>query len=228
MQASAAEGHAAGGRPLLERLVDTFKAHAINDITVVAGYRAETVAVPGVQRIDNPAYASTGELASLACVDSLGDDTLLVYGDLVFRAHVLRDLLEIEHEIVIVVDSDARGKPERDPVWCSAADDRGLFDQRVCLNHIGAEDAPRHRAHGRWIGLMRVRGDGQAWLAEAMADMRAAACFAQAGLPELLNRLVARGRPVRVHYIAGHWLDVNDLDDLRAAGDFARHCRAVS
>lgn len=72
---------------------------------------------------------------------------------------------------------------------------------------------------------MRVRGDGHAWLAEAMADVRAAHRFEQAGLPELLNRLVARGRLVRVQYIAGHWLDVNNFDDLRAASEFAHDGR---
>lgn len=209
------------GRPLLERLVDMFKAHAIGDITVVAGYRPETVDVAGVTRVDNPEYASTGEVASLACVDTLPNDALLLYGDLIFRRHVLRDLLESRHEITVVVDSDGHGTPERDPVWCSAADDRSLFGQDIRLLHAGAAGAPQATPHGRWIGLMRVRGDGGTWLHEAMADLRAAGRFAQADLAELLNRLIARERPIHVLYIAGHWLDVNDLDDLRRASDFA-------
>lgn len=209
------------GRPLLEHLVDMFKAHAIDDITVVAGYRPEAVDTAGVTRVDNPDYRATGELVSLACVDTPDEDTLLLYGDLIFRSHVLHDLLETRHEITVVVDSDACGMPERDPVWCSAADDRSLFGQDVRLTHVGAAGAPEAAAHGRWIGLMRVRGDGHAWMAQAMADLRTAGRFDQDGLPELLNRLVANGRPVGVHYIAGHWLDVNNLDDLRAAGDFA-------
>lgn len=213
------------GRPLLRRLVDMFKGNAINDVTVVAGYRPEAIDVPGVTVVENPDYASTGELVSLACAEAaLGDDTLLLYGDLIFRAHVLRDLLDAPHEITVVVDSDyatGHGADHRDPTWCSAADDRSLFQQDVRLTHIGADSAPDAAANGRWIGLARVRGAGRDWLAEAMAELRRRDNFESAGLPELFNHLVARGRPVRVLYITGHWLDVNDLDDLRRAADFA-------
>ena len=37
----------------------------------------------------------------------------------------------------------------------------------------------------------------------------------------MLNRLVADGQEIKVIYIHGHWLDVNSLDDLDRAGNFA-------
>jgi phosphoenolpyruvate phosphomutase len=40
------------------------------------------------------------------------------------------------------------------------------------------------------------------------------------GLPDLLNALVARGNPVHVWYVHGHWLDVNSAKDLESAGNF--------
>ena len=39
-------------------------------------------------------------------------------------------------------------------------------------------------------------------------------------LPDLLNRLVAGGHRVRVQYITGHWLDVDDSFDLAKARNF--------
>ena len=36
------------GKPLLQRLVDEFKRHAVNDITVIAGYKSESLDVGGV------------------------------------------------------------------------------------------------------------------------------------------------------------------------------------
>ena len=37
---------------------------------------------------------------------------------------------------------------------------------------------------------------------------------AKAGLPDLFNRLVARGLKPEVIYVSGNWLDVNDAFDL--------------
>src|SRR5579885_2962130 len=45
-----------GGRPLLRRLVDEFKKQGVNEITVVGGYRAETIDVPGIKVIVNRDY----------------------------------------------------------------------------------------------------------------------------------------------------------------------------
>ncbi len=212
------------GKPLLRHLVDVFKQHGLHDITAVAGYRAETIDVAGVKLVENPAYETTGELASLNCArEHLGDDNLIVYGDLLFRRHVLTDLLETDHEITVVVDSQPRDvrAPARDPAWCSAADDRSLFAQDVTLEHVGTADAPARAPEGRWIGIMRSRGVGRTWIAEALETLRDQGRFETAGVPELLNTLLAAGRRVNVIYITGHWLDVNDLDDLRAAQAFA-------
>ncbi len=213
-----------GGKPLLRRLVDVFKAQAIHDITAVAGYRADTIQVPGVRVVENPDYAVTGELASLGhAAEFFGDDNIVLYGDLIFRRHVLTDLLEAAGDIVVVVDSQPAtdGEVLRDPAWCSAPDDRSLFAQRVTLTHVGTTDAPDSTSCGRWIGLMRARGEGRVHIAAAIDTLKAAGRYETAGVPDLLNTLIAANVRVDVVYITGHWLDVNDLDDLRAAGDFA-------
>ena len=41
-------------------------------------------------------------------------------------------------------------------------------------------------------------------------------------MPELLNALLERGLEIAVLYIHGHWLDVNNLEDLERAQIFAQ------
>ncbi|CAB5127354.1 putative phosphoenolpyruvate phosphomutase/sugar nucleotidyltransferase [Burkholderia cenocepacia] len=55
------------GKPLLRWLVDGFKTHGVNDITVVGGYRADAIDTSGIKLVVNERHAQTGELASLAC-----------------------------------------------------------------------------------------------------------------------------------------------------------------
>ena len=94
------------GKPLLRWLVDSFKKESINDITVVGGYRADSIDPAGIRLVVNERYAQTDELASLACaIEKLESDTVISYGDLLFRSYVLRDLVENKADFSVVVDS---------------------------------------------------------------------------------------------------------------------------
>lgn len=212
------------GKPLLRWLVDGFKKEGVNDITVVGGYRADAIDKSGVKLVVNERHAETGELASLACaVDRINGDTVISYGDLLFRSYILRDLAESDAEFTVVVDSSLTDSPNqsvRDFALCSAADDRGLFGQKITLQRV-ASDAGNGAPHGRWIGLLNVRGAGVERLKATIATLQSRPDFDQLDIPALLNALVEAGEQIAVQYVHGHWRGVNDLDEFRRAGDFA-------
>ena len=101
---------------------------------------------------------------------ALHGDTVISYGDLLFRSYILRDLRGersgVQRGGRFVADATRQTPSVRDFAYCSAADDRGLFGQKVCAA-VSVERARRHvgRAsqtpHGRWIGLLNVRGEGR-------------------------------------------------------------------
>lgn len=216
------------GKPLLRWLVDAFKKQSVNDITVVGGYKAEAIETAGIKLVRNARYAQTNELASLACaVGALENDTVISYGDLVFRSYILRDLVESEADFSVVVDSSPEweNSSTRDFAWCSAGDDRGLFGSKVFLERVASEPAANGQhtgvPHGRWIGLVNVRGAGRAKFAKKLAQLQTRADFDTLDMPALLNALIADGEKIDVQYVHGHWRGVNDLEDFRRAGDFA-------
>ncbi|MBI0329812.1 phosphoenolpyruvate mutase [Burkholderia plantarii] len=212
------------GKPLLRWLVDGFKKEGVNDITVVGGYRADAIDKSGVKLVVNERHAETGELASLACAAGrINGDTVISYGDLLFRSYILRDLAESDAEFTVVVDSSLTDSPNqsvRDFALCSAADDRGLFGQKITLQRV-ASDAGNGAPHGRWVGLLNVRGAGVERLKAMIATLQARPDFDQLDIPALLNALVEAGEQIAVQYVHGHWRGVNDLDEFRRAGDFA-------
>ncbi|QET05520.1 MULTISPECIES: phosphoenolpyruvate mutase [Cupriavidus] len=217
------------GKPLLRHLVDGFKKQGINDITVVGGYQAKAIDAAGIKLAVNERHAQTGELASLACAaDALQGDTVIAYGDLLFRSYILRDLVESDAPFTVVVDSSdssdkaASNQSVRDFVWTSSADNRDLFGQKVTLRKVSDdENGGDGKSHGRWIGLLNVRGEGVAKLQKLLGELRARPDFDSLDVPDLLNALVAQGEEVAVTYVHGHWRGVNDLEDFRLAGDFA-------
>lgn len=211
-----------GGKPLLRRTVDKCKKRGIDNIVVVAGYKAESIDVSGIEVVVNKDYASTGELSSLyAACDIFTDDMVIMYGDLLFRSYILRDLTENNAPLTVVVDSSTNQETNlgtQDYALCSERDDRSSWGQAVELKKIDSSGG--ENVDGRWIGMLRATGVGVSWISEAMNELRSEAGFEKLGIPELLNRIIGKGHSVRVWYIHGHWLDVNSAEDLERAGSF--------
>jgi len=219
------------GKPLLRWLVDSFKKENVNDITVVGGYRADAIDPAGIRLVVNEQYAQTDELASLACaIDKIESDTIISYGDLLFRSYVLRDLVECKADFSVVVDSspsDASNRTVRDFAYCNRGDDRGLFGTQVLLKRVVSRADARpagtveEEPQGRWIGMLNVSRQGLAKLKAVLQSLRARPDFDSLDMPALLNALIAAGAAIEVLYVHGHWRGVNDLDDFRRAVDFA-------
>jgi phosphoenolpyruvate phosphomutase len=115
------------------------------------------------------------------------------------------------------------GASNTDFAYCSTADDRALFGQKVWLDSVNssASDAKAATPQGRWMGLLNVRGGGRERLVQMLETLKSRADFDTLDMAALLNALVAAGERIEVQYVHGHWRGVNDLDELRRAGDFA-------
>lgn len=216
-----------GGKTLLGRLLEGLKRAGINKSTVIAGYRAEAIDLPGIDKCINADFEAGDELQTLlAAQDRFSDDMLITYSDLLFREYILRDLIETEGEIVIVVDSaldnpNISGAP--DYAWCSREDDRSPFMQDVNLTRLSSvREGSGQAPSGYWIGMMRVRKAGRQWIDAALDELKTAAGFNTLTLPDLLNHLIKQGKSIQAHYIDGHWLDVNSLADLDRANNFTK------
>lgn len=214
------------GKTVLRRQVDKFKAQGINNITVVAGYRSGAIDVQGVSVVVNEDWGKGSELTSLACaLDAFSNETVLIYGDLLFRTYILNNLMDWDADLLVVVDSSPLDQVQgntNDLAYCSSPDDRAMYQQKVSLDQISDLDNWQVRqADGRWIGMLRVRGEGRAFLVEALEQLRGEGRFEDRGVPDLINRLVENGHAPQVQYISGHWMDINNLQDLQRAGDFA-------
>ena len=70
--------------------------------------------------------------------------------------------------------------------------------------------------------MLRVCGRGKTILSRALADLREREDFNSLGIPDLLNYMISAGERVQVQYINGHWLDINNLEDLQRANEFTQ------
>lgn len=202
-----------GGKPILARLVEECKRQGIHNLRVVAGYCSQAVQLQDVEVVTNEQHETTGEIASLRLALPREGQVLILYGDLLVRSSVLRDALEHTGEAVAVVDSLTVTGPDRDFAVCDAADDRAFFGPPPQLRSMVTSETQNH---GRWIGVLRLGGTALQQAHQILEHLQ------DGSLSDLLQALLDGGQEVQVHYIHGHWLDVNRLEDIERADAFSR------
>lgn len=213
-----------GGVPLLDRLCDNLNALNVRDISVVAGYRKETIVRKGVQRLDNDAWATTGEAASLALAASaLTGAGLVLFGDILCRRHILQAVLDDEADLVIAADRNIRrgtaaDTGARDLVKLNALPAHAYLDAEAKVA-AAAFSADHAAFDAEWIGVLKYSPAGaetiRTWLAEAAQRPD----FAKLGIIDLISDLVRTGRTVKVHLVSGDWTTIENAVDLAEAGN---------
>jgi len=192
---------------------------------VVRGYRKEAVAVPGIKTVDNDRFAETGEVYSLAQArQALGGETVVAYGDVLFRRYILDGLMSSEGDIALAVDglSLATKDPKtaiRDLVAADRPYSGSYLDDAPVRLRAMSGSVPAGEVSGEWIGLARFSAKGADWLRQEIDLVEEEGLLDTADLPLLLSRLAAKHK-VMVQYFAGHWLDVDTLSDLADARNF--------
>ena len=214
------------GTPLLHKLVRQFRAAGIRAITVVRGYAAENMHAPDVEFVDNDDFDGTGELVSLhKARDRIDGDAIISFGDILFRQHILNNLLAEEHDIVIAVDAmwERRRNREADGYidYVTATRPYSLrYDEEDAFLAEMGPDLSVDKINGEWIGLIKTTAHGSGAICDALDSLAKRPDFRRLRFDDLFNYLVSRGQRVQALYITGQWLDVDDLEDLARAQAF--------
>ena len=213
-----------GGTPLLHRLVGQLRQAHIKDIVVVRGYGKAEVHAPDVQFVDAADYEGACELVSLAeTLPQLEGDVVISYGDILFRKYILNNLLAEEHDLVIVADAAWRDRNgvERYHDYVQATRPYSLeYDETPVLLARMDPLIAREQVDGEWIGLLKATARGTQAIRGSIERLRERPDFRRLRFKDLFADLVDAGHQLHVLYITGHWLDVDNLEDLSRAQTF--------
>jgi phosphoenolpyruvate phosphomutase len=216
---------AVSGAPILAHIASSYRAAGIKDIAVVRGYRRDTVNVEGLRYFDNEEAEATGEVHSLhRAVQVLEGHCIISYGDVLFKKYVPQELMDLDADFAVVVDtswreSHTRGRRSR-YVTCSEESIRKSSCCPVRLLDISTSLDPGV-IHGEWMGFLKVSAAGNVFLRDLLDRLVGeAARLRTMDLPELMREIVRAGKEVRVIYTTGHWLDVDSVEDVEAGGSF--------
>ncbi len=205
-----------GGRPLLEWQMGHLREHAVDPITLVLGYRRESIEeVCGrdVEVVFNPDYATTNSLYSLWLARNLLSEGFVVLNsDVLFHPHLLTRLLTSPHEDALLMSA-------RDPGTRYSDEEMKIHVRDGCVAGID-KALPDADSDGENVGIVKFGAEGAALLL-AEAD----ALIEQGAVRDWLPRAFAafcRKRPLHVIETAGlPWIEI----DFPA--DYARACTDV-
>ena len=215
------------GKPLLEHQLETLRGAGIEDIHVVAGYRADQIRQPGVTRHINERFAETNMVATLFAAEQelTGESDLIIsYGDIVYEPRVLEALLACGAPVCLTVDRAWRrywADRMEDPL--SDAETLKLKDgDRVV--ELGKKPRGPEEIEGQYMGLIKVRADHvrplvALWYAMDRGATYDGKDFDNMYMTSFLQHMIDRKWDVRAAFIENGWLEIDTTDDLRMADE---------
>ena len=227
-----------GGESSLARQGRALRAAGITDISVVRGYRKDSVNLPGLRYFDNDEYEESGELESLFRAQAaMTGRFVFLYSDIIFEQSILERLLRVDADIAVVADRSwydtARLNCEppaarADLVITSSPPvphRRFVADEGGCRVLRVGQHLPPSAAHAEFIGMALFSPRGaelvQQVFREAAARSRGrfheAESITRATVTDLLQEIIDQGHEVTCIDIYKGWIEIDSLDDYRRA-----------
>ncbi len=204
-------------KSLLSTQIEEYNNLGIKDISVVRGFAKEKINFNNIATIDNLQYATTKELASLFLAkEQLKENTVISYGDIIFKEYILHELLNDDHDITIIVDADSEKHGEgKDFVKTTEAYSKGHYYKSVSFVKMSTT-LPTASINGEFIGLWKVNHKGAKLVKETLESLAKSPNFNEMTCEHLFNT-IAQHHTITVKYIKGSWLDIDTIVDLQKA-----------
>tara|TARA_B100000768_G_scaffold159090_2_gene157966 strand:- start:297 stop:3362 length:3066 start_codon:yes stop_codon:yes gene_type:complete len=183
------------------------------EVHFVAGYQVDEIIsrYPSLHYTINPKWRTTGPIISLLEARLANDsEYLLSYGDILFREKTVRELINLDADVCIAVDS----------MWKERYSSRTLEDinssEMVIISKEGkldrSKDISIENANAEFIGLLTLKSKVMRFLQDNKEllppDM------SQANLTDLLEFLRVQGFSIKIVDVEGDWAELNQAHDL--------------
>jgi choline kinase len=212
-----------GGKSILARQLEAYRAAGVNEFAIVRGYKKERLVVDGARIFDNDEFERNNILTSLFYAEpALEGEVLVSYADIVFGERAVRAAMSTPGEIALVVDRRWRD------AYVGRAD-HPTDEGEVCrvvngrVEIVGKKTVPADEASGEFIGLARFSAAAVARMRARFHERRAALVgkpygtaprFEVAYLSDMLNDLISTGEDIRAAFIDGGWREIDTVEDL--------------
>jgi len=216
-----------GEKSLLERTIEVLRMCNINDISVVTGYRSETINFPNVTYFKNEEYNTTNMTESLFCArKKLNDSVILSYTDIVYEKKIVQQVLNFKGDFGIAVDSKWKEAyiGRTDHPFSEAVNVAVKNDNVVEIRKNMSKSSPDQSA-GEFIGLSLFSKQGVKSLVEKYDELSKthkgkfhfAPSLKKACFSDMLQELIDSGNKIEPIFVEGKWCEIDTAQDLERA-----------
>jgi len=209
-----------GGKTILRRAIDTFKACGVKDIVVVKGHFKDKLNYSDVRYYED--MDPQGILSSLMVAEKEMDgEFIFTYSDIVFKKEIVEKLLQSKADFALVIDTEwishYAGRTDH-PI----AEAENVIIEGDKIVKIG-KNLSAEESHGEFIGMAKFSAKGAKILKEVYNSSKKhlsgklfheAREFEKAYLTDIIQELINRGHTITPVYIKGGWHELDTLQDL--------------
>lgn len=211
------------GKPLLHWQIEALRGAGVEDITIVRGYMAEKIDVPGVAYLENKRWAETNMVATLMEAREILNcgPAVISYSDIVYSSDAVNTLLNGSGDIRIAYDPNWRTLWEmrfEDPL--SDAETFKIDVATGKLLEIGNRPKSYEDVQGQYMGLLYFEPAGWEKLIGFVEALEASE-LAKIDCTSLLRQLVPHNI-IKAFPIQDNWCEVDNNDDLNIYSNY-RH-----
>lgn len=211
------------GQSLLERQVTVLRQAGIDNIHIVAGYRADQIERLGFSVSINPRFATTNMVTSLFSAQTFmqqSGDLLIAYGDIVYQQDNLQRLLACDDEIALMIDRQWRRYWQlrlSDPLQDA---ETLLMDSSGHVTELGRKPDSYTQIQGQYTGLIKLRGDKIADIIAFYQGLDHNARydgqdFDNMYMTSFLQALINAGWKAKACMVDNGWLETDTAEDLQ-------------
>ncbi len=202
-------------KPLIRRQIEALRGGGICTIGIVRGYLGNMVNVEDVKYFENPRWAETNMVMSLAAAASWlqSDSVVISYADIFYGRDIVRDLATSSGDLVVAYDRGWRSLWARR--FADPLSDAETFriDARGDLIDIGRRTTQIEDIEGQYMGLLKFTP--HAWRAvEALLASVDTNTRDRMDMTTLLRTLLESSFPIKTVGLAGQWGEIDSSGDL--------------
>jgi choline kinase len=211
-------------KPLIARQIAALRGGGASAVGVVRGYRADMICLPNLTYFDNPRWAETNMVMSLATAAAWARSGPIIvsYADIFYRRDLVRDLASAKGDLVVAYDRAWRNLWSRrfaDPL---ADAETFRADESGNLIEIGGKTLKIEEIAGQYMGLLKFTPKAWQTVDTVLVELDPATRD-RLDMTGLLRILLDRGFPICTLGTEEQWGEVDSPGDLALYERMARN-----
>ena len=215
------------GKSLLEYQVEIFKENKIEDISVVTGFKADTINLKGLTYFQNKNYESTNMVETLFCArEKLSGSVIVSYGDIIFEKKIVQKLIDSKEDFSVLIDIN--WKKYWQMRFENPLEDAEslILDENDYIKNIGQKVRNYDKIQGQYMGLMKFQNEGIEYLKDFYDKAKIQAKtgvnllnptipFEKSYMTDLIQGLINDGYKIKSIPITNGWLELDSINDYQ-------------